>query len=134
MAATVFPPPDPANVQGLIMRGYSHPCSCHMLFRFADAAGAAQFIAALLPYLQDARDWGAEKPKRMLNIGLTYNGIIAIDAALTGQFSTTFMQGPASAGSQASLFDLNASAPPNWWYGKFATSEIHAVVHVYALT
>jgi deferrochelatase/peroxidase EfeB len=132
--STAFPPPDPANVQGLIMRGYSHPYSCHMLFAFADAAGAGQFIGALLPYLQDARDWGANKPKRMLNVGLTYNGIITIDGALTGQFSPTFMQGPASAGSQASLFDLGASVPANWWYGKFATSDIHAVVHVYALT
>jgi len=129
-----FPPPAKGNVQGLIMRGYTHPFSCHMLFAFPGAAGAAAFTKALLPYLQTAEDWGTDKPKRMLNIGLTYNGVITIDSTLTGQFSTTFMQGPASAGSQASLFDLGASAPANWWYGKFTTDAIHAIVHVYALT
>ena len=130
-------PPDPANVQGLIMRGYSHPFSCHMLFKFPQAGrpAAAKFVSALLPYLQDAQDWGTCKPKRMLNIGLTYNGVISVKPTLgQGQFSPTFAQGPASNGSQASLFDLGESAPENWWYKKFTTGDIHAVVHVYALT
>lgn len=136
MPSNDFAPPDKANVQGLIIRGYSHPFSCHMLFQFADAAGASPFIKALLPYLQDARDWGANKPRRMLNIGLTYNGIKTIEPNLAGQFSPTFANGPTwpAPGSQGSLFDLGASAPENWWYGKFPTSDIHAAVHVYALT
>jgi deferrochelatase/peroxidase EfeB len=129
--------PDKANVQGLIMRGYSHPFSCHMLFKFPDKTGAAKFVTPLLPYLQDARQW-AEKPKRMLNIGLTYNGIGTVKPSLKGTFfSPSFTEGPASSdpnGPQASLFDLGASAPENWWYKKFATDDIHAVVHVYALT
>jgi deferrochelatase/peroxidase EfeB len=129
--------PDKANVQGLIIRGYSHPFSCHMLFKFPDNAGAARFVTALLPYLQDARQW-AEKPKRMLNIGLTYNGIITVKPSLAGHFfSPSFTEGPASSdpnGPQASLFDLGASAPENWWYKKFVTDDIHAGVHVYALT
>jgi deferrochelatase/peroxidase EfeB len=129
--------PDKANVQGLIMRGYSHPFSCHMLFKFPDKMGASKFVTALLPYLQDATQW-AEKPKRMLNIGLTYNGVITVKPSLAGHFfSPSFTEGPASSdpnGPQASLFDLGASAPENWWYKKFATDDIHAVVHVYALT
>jgi deferrochelatase/peroxidase EfeB len=133
----IFEPPDKANVQGLIVRGYSHPFSCHMLFKFPDKGGAATFVTALLPYLQNAETWRV-KPKRMLNIGLTYNGIVTVKPSLEGTFfSPSFTEGPASSdpnGPQASLFDLGASAPTNWWYKKFATNDIHAVVHVYALT
>jgi deferrochelatase/peroxidase EfeB len=137
-------PPDKANIQGLILRGYSHPFSCHMLFKFPDQAetgkaAAAKFVSKLLPYLQGAQDWGTNKPKQMLNIGLTYNGIITVKPSLANGrfFSPSFTEGPASAdpnGPQASLFDLGPSAPENWWYKKFATGDIHAAVHVYALT
>lgn len=136
MPADHFAPPDKANVQGLIVRGYSHPFSCHMLFNFVAADGAGPFIKALLPHLQDACDWGANKPKRMLNIGLTYQGVTTVNPSLANQFPPTFANGPTAPapGSQGSLFDLGASAPENWWCGTFATSDIHAAVHVYALT
>lgn len=134
MPSTMVEPPDPRNVQGMILRGYTHPFSCHMLFQFADQAGAGGFIKALLPWLQSAENWGSHKPLKMLNIGLTYGGVTMVDGAMTGQFPPTFMQGPASSGSQLSLQDNGASAPSNWWGGKFTTSDLHAIVHVYALT
>jgi len=134
MPSNAAGPPDPCNVQGLIMRGYTHPFSCHMLFKFPGKAGAGTFVNTLLPYLQSAQDWGSNKPAKMLNIGLTYNGILAVDGTLAGQFSPTFMQGPVWADSQTALQDNGASAPGNWWYRHFVTSDIHCVVHVYALT
>src|SRR4030081_525677 len=73
------PPPDPRLVQGIILRGYAHPCSCHMLFTLQAGPGAAGFIRALMPYVQSAQDWGDSKPDRMLNIGLTYSGILTFD-------------------------------------------------------
>ena len=70
MTNSPLPPYQPRNVQGLILRGYTHPHSCHMLFTFRDRPGAAGFIRALLPEVQTAEAW-RDKPEGMLNIGLT---------------------------------------------------------------
>jgi deferrochelatase/peroxidase EfeB len=133
MTDTPMPPPDPRNVQGMILRGYTHPYSCHMLFTFASPPGAAGFIAALLPFVQTAQDWGDDKPARMLNIGLTYNGIMQFDATLAGLFPNEFQDGPWSQGSQGSLFDAGPSDPSLWWNGQ-DKSAIHCVVHIYGMT
>lgn len=134
---TVEPgPPQRSNLQGLIVRGYTHPCSTHMLFRFRDKPAAAAFVKGLLPYLQSGADWGPNKPAMMLNIGLTYAGV-AVASSLTDRdlkaFPTTFRAGPASGDSQLSLFDLGDSAPSRWWAGRFPASDVHCVVHAYAL-
>jgi deferrochelatase/peroxidase EfeB len=134
MPTSAVAPPDSRNVQGLILRGYTHPFSCHMLFRFLHKTGAGQFINALMPYLQSAEDWGQNKPAKMLNIGLTYNSVILVDDKLKGQFPPAFMQGPASSNSQVSLYDLGASDPSKWWHKSFQTSDIHCIIHIYALT
>jgi deferrochelatase/peroxidase EfeB len=127
-----MPSYDPGNVQGLILRGYTHAYSCHMLFTFAGRPGAAGFIRALLPYLQSAAAW-SDKPERMLNIGLTFNGILKFEPAFKGQFPSEFESGPWSDGSQASLNDRGLSDPNTWWNGHDGQA-IHAIVHVYGLT
>src|SRR5260370_31162134 len=133
MTNTPMPPPDPRKVQGMILRAYTHPYSCHMLFTFAGKPGAAGLIRALLHYVQSAQDWGDDKPARMLNISLTYNGILAFEPALAGQFPTEFQQGPWSQGSQASLGDTGPSDPSLWWNG-YAKDAIHCIVHIYGMT
>jgi len=132
MASTPMPPPpDPRNVQGMILRGYTHPYSCHLLFTFANRPGAAAFMRALLPYVQSAQDWGNAKPARMLNVGLTYAGILTINPALIN-FPSEFKAGPSSQGSQQSLMDSGPSAPSLWWNGD--KPDIHCIVHIYGLT
>jgi deferrochelatase/peroxidase EfeB len=133
MTNTPMPPPDPRNVQGMILRGYTHPYSCHMLFTFAARPGASGFIHALLPYVQSAQDWGDAKPVRMLNISLTYNGILTFEPDLAGQFPNEFEFGPWSQGSQASLGDTGPSDPSLWWNG-YAKDAIHCIVHIYGMT
>jgi deferrochelatase/peroxidase EfeB len=134
MAATPMPPPpNPANVQGMVLRGYTHPYSCHMLFTFAGLPGAAAFIGALLPFVQSAQDWGTNKPARMLNISLTYNGIRTFAPELKGQFPNTFELGPSSVGSQQSLQDTGLSDPKLWWGGQ-DNGAIHCIVHSYGMT
>jgi deferrochelatase/peroxidase EfeB len=127
------PPPDPRNVQGMILRGYTHPYSCHMLFTFADVAAAPAFLTALMPYLQSAEDWGDDKPPQMLNIGLTCQGIKLFRPDLVAQFPSTFQKGPWSSDSQLSLQDSGPSAPNLWWNG-YDNTKIHCIVHNYALT
>src|SRR5260370_34045546 len=115
MTSTPMPPPDPRNVQGMILRGYTHPYSCHMLFTFAAKPGAAGLIGALLPYVQSAQDWGDAKPARMLNISLTYNGILTFEPDLAGQFPNAFELRPWSQGGQTSVGGTGPSEPSPWW-------------------
>jgi len=148
MTATTNPPvagPELDDIQGLIVRGYTHPCSVHMLFKFnagstgkPPVAGAISgFFKELMPYLQNAADWGALKPEMMLNIGLTAGGIAIVRPDLNVQqsaFSASFKGGPWDVNhAQLSLFDSGESAPTEWWNKKFANEDVHCVVHAYAM-
>lgn len=134
---------DKSNVQGLILRGYTHPYSCHFLFSFTVndeplQPDTKQFFKILYPRVQSGEDWADQKPKSMLNIGLTYNGIQALNVleptALTA-FPNEFQTGPWSSGSQGSLGDQGGPGDPaTWWHGQFQNDELHCVVHTYAMT
>ena len=133
--------PELDDIQGLIVRGYTHPCSVHMMFKFNSDASALNDIRAffkdLLPHLQDAADWGAIKPEMMLNIGLTAGGIAIVKPELNIQnssFPSTFKKGPWDMNNaQQSLGDYGAGDPSEWWNKKFANEDVHCVVHVYAM-
>lgn len=143
MSAT-FSMPDKSNIQGLILRGYTHPCSCHLLFSFlvgSKIADTKTFFNNLYPKVQSAADWGKQKPVSMLNIGLTFNGVKQLGIVAGGElanFPDAFTQGPWSAGSQASLTDVYdpKSVPSLWWNGQGDTvnASLHCIVHVYGLT
>jgi deferrochelatase/peroxidase EfeB len=130
------PQPDKSNIQGMILRGFTHPFSCHMVFKFNTRAGAKSFIKAILPYVQSAENWGVDKPGMMLNIGLTFSGITIASDLTRGDMQTfppEFQQGPISANSQASLNDYGSSLPTGWAFGN-KTKQVDCVVHAYALT
>lgn len=133
--------PDLGDIQGLIINGYTHPCSVHLLFNFSSEASGLKnirvFFKELLPYLQSAEDWGALKPEMMLNIGLTAGGIAIVKPELDVQnssFSTTFKKGPWDPNNaQQSLGDYGLGDPSEWWNKKFKNDEVHCVVHAYAM-
>jgi deferrochelatase/peroxidase EfeB len=138
--------PDRANIQGLILRGYTHPFSCHLLFSFLNSDKEATvntkaFFADLYPKVQPATDWGSNKPASMLNIGLTYLGIQQLNVVTANDLSNfpiSFKNGPWSGGSQASLGDIydKNSNPQNWWNSTNGeqNANLHCIVHIYALT
>lgn len=133
--------PELHDIQGLIIHGYTHPCSVHMLFKFSKDASGLNYIRGffkdLLPHLQSAEDWGALKPEFMLNIGLTAGGIAIVKPELDVQnssFSATFKKGPWDQNNaQQSLGDYGAGDPSQWWNKKFANDDVHCVVHAYAM-
>ena len=137
--------PDKANIQGLILRGYTHPYSCHLLFSFpeSNADEISSFFKDLYPLVQSAVDWGRKKPQSMLNIGLTFNGITKLSKEILlptdlGNFPLAFQNGPWSKSSQQSLQDTAdpKSMPSQWWNKKGCkvNEELHCIVHTYALT
>jgi deferrochelatase/peroxidase EfeB len=132
------------NIQGLILRGYTHPFSCHMLFNFPNPSQNTSpeqkaFFRTLYPHVQSAEDWGDQKPDWMLNIGLTWYGLQALnvfeDPNSLNYFDSEFQAGPWSTNPQQSLGDTGGPGDPStWWYGNFQNEELHCVVHAYALT
>jgi deferrochelatase/peroxidase EfeB len=137
--------PDRTNIQGLILRGYTHPFSCHLLFSFLNdnkaTVNTKTFFADLYPKVQSATEWGNNKPVSMLNIGLTYLGIQQLNFLAANElanFPSSFKNGPWSGGSQASLGDIydTASDPSKWWNSTNGeqNTNLHCVVHIYALT
>lgn len=142
--------PDKSTIQGLVLRGYTHPYSCHLLFAFPattqPGAATASFFRRLYPRVQNAEHWGASKPTSFLNIGLTYSGIEqlgVLNQQELATFPSEFIAGPWSGGSQQSLGDCgtesperatNPGSPATWWGGRFKPDALHCVVHAYALT
>ncbi|HZY36675.1 MAG TPA: hypothetical protein VFE53_08515 [Mucilaginibacter sp.] len=128
--------PDNSNIQGMVLRGFTHPYSCHMIFMFKDKPGAKSFIKAIYPLVQSAENWGDAKPDMMINIGLTYTGIATVSDLAKNDlkyFPAPFQQGPASGNSQQSLNDYGPSDPSGWAFG-FDGSQVDCVVHCYALS
>jgi hypothetical protein len=69
----------------------------------------------------------------MLNIGLTFNGILTFEPTFRNQFPNEFEMGPWSDGSQDSLQDTGLSDPNGWWNGQ-DKQAIHCIVHIYGLS
>lgn len=135
--------PNPANIQGLILSGYSHPYSCHLLFTFPEdnPDGITSFFNDLYGKVQSASDWGDQKPESMLNIGLTFNGLSELDVVKDrdlGNFPPSFRNGPWSGDPQRSLTDKydEESDPKKWWQGENndKNDALSCVVHAYALS
>jgi deferrochelatase/peroxidase EfeB len=136
-------PPNKKNIQGLILRGYGHPYSAHMLFGFTNPERVSPvdtkaFFKTLYPLVRSAEEWGQNRPQQMLNIGLTYNGIQALNVLKSqgalAAFPSEFQNGPWSPDSQISLGDKGDGAYGKWWWGNFRNEELHCVVHAYGLT
>ena len=126
-------PEQRANIQGLILRGYTHRYSCHLLFFFDKPKKAPGFFKALYPDVTSATDWGDKTPEHLLNIALTFEGLKALEVLNpedADQFPPEFKRGPRA----GDLGDVGPSAPEKWWDGAFKSSRIHCVVHTYALT
>ena len=123
-----------ANIQGLVLRGYTHRYSCHLLFCFKEPEKAPGFFRALEPEVTSATDWGDKKPEHLLNIALTFDGLKLMGHVLSPeeleQFPFEFKRGPRG----TNLGDVGLSAPVNWWGGLPEDVQIHCIVHVYALT
>jgi len=130
--------PDETNIQGMILRGFTHPYSCHMIFQFNSKAGAKGFIKAIFPYIQSAESWGDLKPDMMINIGLTYSGIATasdLNDTYLQYFPNAFIEGPASSGSQGSLNDWGVSDPSGWAFGNDTPQQhVDCIVHAYAMS
>ncbi len=134
-------PVDRADIQGNVLRGYRAEHVAHFVLGVVDAASARAWLAnratanahgpAGTPKITPATNWG-HKPDLMLNIGLTYCGMVAlgIKAPWLVPFPEAFRQGPVQ--RAADNFDVDANAPANWWLGGPSQEKsIHVVLSLY---
>ena len=119
------------GVQATVAHLYRSPISRHLIFRFGDREGGRAFLRELGPRITMA-DFDAEStPDPLLNVGVTFNGLVAlgVDAALLGELDAVYERGP----DARPLGDAagSGSDPANWWESRFATQDIHCIVHLY---
>jgi Dyp-type peroxidase family len=145
--------PDLANVQGLIVRPYKHGYSRHLLLQIKGAKDGRDLLKELRPLVSSAKVWDGQKPSRLLNLSITFNGLnaLAVDpvilngqifrAANMGHFSRNsfpeeFIQsGGKNPDPTGSAGFTGSSSPELWWEGadpRFDSADIHLILHLYA--
>lgn len=126
-------PADWGDVQGLILRGYRYDVSRHVVVHCAGTAAQARaFLAKLTPSVTTAAPWKT-KPTSTLNVGITYNGLLALGMTappLKFFFSLSFQNG---AVAQAPVIgDVGASAPAHWNGNLGDPNTAHLILTFYA--
>ncbi|MCW2901473.1 MAG: peroxidase [Streptosporangiaceae bacterium] len=110
---------DLADVQGLIVRGYTMGLGRHIGLGVRDPGAAALFLGALGDpgragvAVSSAERW-ADKPDRAIAVGLTFSGLTALrmPEATLASFPAEFASGAVA--RAAAVGDAGASAPENW--------------------
>ncbi|MEZ2354380.1 Dyp-type peroxidase [Caballeronia sp. RCC_10] len=149
---------DLGDIQGFILRGYRMPMVRHFLLKVSVPAEARKLLGRLVsgdesdaPQITTAEDWhiGFEpgpgddladaprrKPDYCLNVGITWQGLIALeirDRVPTVSFKS-FGAFTAGAAERARLVgDTGASAPQNW-IGAFGNGSDHVLVTLHAIS
>ena len=108
-----------ADVQGLILRGYTMPVARHLGLTVREPGAARAFLAALtdndpaVPSITNAEPWSA-KPECCLNLGITFPGLAALGVAQEhlDSFPAEFVDGAAARAEKVG--DVGSSAPERW--------------------
>ena len=130
------------DIQGNILHGYRAARVRHFMLQVVDPPKARIWLANKatpdeslggFPNVTSYRLWsvGAE-PDLMLNVGLTYPGMIALgirDSWLAA-FPTAFKEGPVR--RAADNFDIAGNSPDHWWLGgPGQEKDIHVLLSLY---
>lgn len=125
------------EIQGLILRGYSHPKARHFVLHFNDAASGRAFVAAIVPMITTAQPWTEtpwkKKPPHCINIGLTADGLkaLGVTVSLQTNFPPEFISG--AIGRATNVGDTGSSAPANWDSSLGVPGQAHAILSTVAI-
>jgi deferrochelatase/peroxidase EfeB len=125
-----------ADVQGLILRGYTMPVARYLGLTVREPEAARTFLAALahsdpaFPSVTTAQPWAA-KPEYCVNVGITFPGLAALGVppASLDSFPVEYTQGAAR--RAGSVGDVGTSSPQQWlpW---LADLGLHLLVILFA--
>lgn len=141
---TTETPPTPLNfsdIQGYIVRGYNMDCLRHFVLKIKDANAAKKFIGDLvsgnesIPQITTAVWWDI-KPSYCLNIGLTFDGLKAlqfgdVDESFKHENYASFRKGATDENIAKNVGDVGDSAPEKWKAG-LRKSEPHVLLSLFA--
>lgn len=115
---------DLANLQGIVPALYRLPLSRHLLFRIVEPIAARVWLRALTTMITTGAQDLADKAEPLTNVSFTWSGLRALgvgDSATVPDLDRLFMTAP-------------PPVTPGTWNGKFASREVHVVLHVYCRT
>jgi Dyp-type peroxidase family len=125
-----------ADVQGLILRGYTMPVVRHFGLSVHTVGAARGFLGALaggdpdVPAVTTAAPW-VVKPDSCVNLGVTYPGLVALEVPSQhlASFPAEYAQGAARRAEIVG--DTGASAPAHWlpW---LVDPGLHLLLSVFA--
>ena len=127
-----------ADIQGFISLGYHFALVRYFVLQVNNVAAAKRFIGALVngdptsaPQITTASPWTVT-PDSCLNIGLTYEGLSALQLPgdSLSSFPSEFKDG--SAASACTVGDTDESAPENWILGGPNTPLPHVLLILFA--
>ncbi len=125
-----------ADVQGLILRGYTMPVGRYLGLNVRESRATRTFLAKLVgsdpavPSVTTAQPW-AVKPDCCVNLGITYPGLAALGVppASLASFPAEYAQGAVA--RAANVGDVGSSSPQQWlrW---LADPGLHLLVALFA--
>lgn len=122
-------PLDVAEIQGDLLRGYTHGAAAYVFVTVNDGPGARQWLGELLPHVTTAEPW-SDTPDTTLNLSFTYAGLAAlgVEQAVLETFPEEFREGMAARHDH--LGDRGPSAPTRWDAG-FGVGQVHVEVDIH---
>jgi Dyp-type peroxidase family len=108
-----------ADVQGLILRGYTMPVARHLGLRVQEPAGARALLTGLtngdptVPSITTAQPW-AVKPDYCLNLSVTFPGLAALGMPPTSLASFPIEYREGAVQRAATVGDTGSSSPDHW--------------------
>ena len=123
---------DLADIQGNVLRGYSHPTAAYIFLRIDDVPKAKALLDRMLPRITSGVPWADNPPATAIQVALTYSGLerVGVPAGILATFPDEFRQGMAARADL--LGDQGASSPAHWETG-LGTGEAHVLVSVWAV-
>jgi len=122
---------DLGDLQGNLLRGYTHPVGAYVFVRVDDPARGRDWLRGVVGEVTSAQQWRHTSPESTLNLSVTASGLAAlgVPAATLATFPEEFRDG--MAGRAELLGDRGENAPERWEAG-LGTGEAHVLVSLYA--
>ncbi|MBT4186479.1 MAG: Dyp-type peroxidase [Gemmatimonadales bacterium] len=121
-----------ADIQGNVLRGYSHPMAAYIFLRIDDVVKGKALIDRMLPRITTGQPWCDPAPTTAIQVAFTYAGLqrLGVPDEMLATFPEEFREGMAARAE--SLGDRGPSAPEQWESG-LGTGEAHVLVTVWAV-
>ncbi|MGH7653658.1 MAG: Dyp-type peroxidase [Gemmatimonadaceae bacterium] len=121
-----------AEVQGNVLRGYSHAKAAYIFLHVEDVARGKALLARMLPRITSGESWGFKPPATAIQVAFTYAGLqhIGVPPEALRSFPQEFREGMAARAE--SLGDRGTNAPQHWEKG-LGTGEAHVLLTVWAV-